>query len=175
MGVPRLSHLRPDSAQMGDLRSTCFPVHPTIMIHPIIVGVSGWSGYSLPKLVGILGLCFWGRLGAGWLVCTHSRCTPPGHSNFCDVHFRMTHLIRITTRWSNTTNHAMGNIGVILCFFFALFSGPRSATWLQLQGVYVQMLLRSSSSLCKVLLNSGGSNWLHKMKALACQEHLQRL
>ena len=55
---------------MGDLPGTCFPGHTATMVHPIIVGHLGELD------IFNLGACPWGRLGVGWLVRVHLRCSP---------------------------------------------------------------------------------------------------
>ena len=51
------------------------------MVHPIIVGVSGWTGYFQPTMWEFGGLPL-GKIGASRLVLAHSRCSPSkGGSN----------------------------------------------------------------------------------------------
>ena len=93
---------------MSDLPSAWFMVQLPHMIHPIIVRVSRRIGYFQPTMWESRGLPL-GEVDAGWLVRTHSRCSPSkggsNHwrpSNSYNVHFVITCKFRPIWKWSNT-------------------------------------------------------------------------
>ena len=83
---------------MGNLPSTGFPVHPATYSPPNHNAGMGVNQIFSAHHVGALG-----EIGAGWLVCTCSRCsrpkggisyqTPSNSRNAC---FRITYRLRLT-------------------------------------------------------------------------------
>ena len=107
---------------MSDLPNT-WPV----MIHPIIMGVYGWTRYFQPTVWETRRL----EIGAGRLVHARSRYPPSkgGNSRWgplillmpINAHYGIPYKVRPTRKWSNTIIiHAGGNIGAVFLSFLVI-------------------------------------------------------
>ena len=98
------------------------------MVHPIVVGLSRWTGYFHPTTWEPKHLPL-GKIATDSLVCVHSRCSPSKGDNSLskpssswNALFGITHTLRSTQKWSNTIIHICGNIGADFPSDFSLAS-----------------------------------------------------
>ena len=126
---------------MASLSSTSASlwVHPPPMIHPIIVGISMWTGHFQPTM--------WEREDLPW----GDRCRPASlhpfmtftiksrqysirplldPSNFRTAHFKITYKLKIkpTEKWNNIVIHANGNIKIVFSFLSLPFFFPHQVS-----------------------------------------------